>query len=76
MSNQSQRPLERDVLTYLKEHGPKRLDVLYVHFDPQRTASITPALQALGTGGYISVDDDEMTSITQLGLSRLEKGTD
>jgi hypothetical protein len=32
------REFQREVLAYLKEHGPQPYDVLYVHFDPNRTA--------------------------------------
>lgn len=67
------REILREVLAYLKEHGPQPYDVLYVHFDPNRTAEIQAVLRELiqwkfidrGTDSYMTV------SITASGIARL-----
>jgi RIO-like serine/threonine protein kinase len=67
------REFQREVLAYLKEHGPQPYDVLYVHFDPNRTAEIETVLRELiqwkfidrGTDSYLTV------SITVSGIARL-----
>ena len=40
MELKQQRDLQRQVVEYLKEDGPKNYDARYVHFDPHRTARI------------------------------------
>lgn len=72
-ASQRSREFQREVLAYLKEHGPQPYDVLYVHFDPNRTAEIQAVLQELiqwkfidrGTDSYMTV------SITASGIARL-----
>ena len=67
------REFQREVLAYLKEHGPQPYDVLYVHFDTNRTAEIQAVLNELiqwkfidkGTDSYMTV------SITTSGIARL-----
>lgn len=67
------REVQREVLSYLKEHGPQPYDVLYVHFDPNRTGEIQAVLNELiqwkfidkGTDSYMTV------SITASGIVRL-----
>jgi hypothetical protein len=41
------RRLKREVLLYLKEHGPTNYTHLFVHFDPHMTAHVAPVLQDL-----------------------------
>ncbi len=67
------REVQREVLAYLKEHGPQPYDVLCVHFDPNRTAEIQAVVNELiqwkfidkGTGSSMTV------SITASGIARL-----
>ena len=67
------RELQREVLAYLKEHGPQPYDVLSGHFDPNRTPEIQAVLRELiqwkfidkGTDSYMTV------SITAAGIARL-----
>ena len=67
------REIQRAVLAYLKEHGPQPYDVLYVHFDPDRTAEIQAVLHELIQWKFIHRDTDSyMTvSITASGIARL-----
>ena len=41
------REFQREVLAYLREHGPQPYDELYAHFDPNRTAEIEAVLHEL-----------------------------
>ena len=41
------REFQREVLAYLKEHGLQPYDVLFVHFDPNRTGEIQAVLHEL-----------------------------
>ena len=67
------REFQREVLAYLKEHGPQPYDVLYVHFDPNRTAEVQAVLNELIQWKFINRDtDSDMTvSITASGIARL-----
>ncbi len=67
------REFQREVLAYLKEHGPQPYDVLYVHFDPNRTAEVQAVLQELIQWKFIERGPDSyMTvSITASGIARL-----
>ena len=67
------REFQREVLAYLKEHGPQPYDVLYVHFDPNRTAEVRAVLQELIQWKFIDKGKDSyMTvSITASGIARL-----
>ena len=67
------REFQREVLAYLKEHGPQPYDLLYVHFDPNRTAEIQAVLHELIQWKFINRDtDSDMTvSITASGIARL-----
>jgi len=67
------REFQREVLAYLKEHGPQPYDVLFVHFDPNCTAEIKSVLQELLQWKFIERGtDSEMTvSITPSGITRL-----
>ena len=68
-----QRELEREVLLYLRDRNKAvKWDMLYVHFDPNRSEDIGPVLQELKEGRYISVDQKKNVTITDLGLKRLE----
>ena len=67
------RELEREVLLYLRDRNEAvKWDMLYVHFDPNRSEDIGPVLQELREGRYISVDQKKNVTITDLGLKRLE----
>ena len=67
------REIQREVLAYLKEHGPQPYEVLYVHFDPNRTAEIQAVLHELIQWKFINRGTDlHMTvSITAPGIARL-----
>ena len=67
------REFQREVLAYLKEHGPQPYDVLYVHFGPNRTAEVQAVLNELIQWKFINRDtDSDMTvSITASGIARL-----
>ena len=74
------REFQREVLAYLKEHGPQPYDVLYVHFSPNRTAELPGAtaeiqavLQELIQWKFIdrAMDSYMMVSITASGVARL-----
>jgi hypothetical protein len=68
-----QRELEREVLLYVRDRNAAvKWDRLYVHFDPNRSGDIGPVLQVLKEGRYISVDEKQNVTITDLGLKRLE----
>jgi len=67
------REFQREVLAYLKEHGPQPYDVLYVHFDPNRTAEVQAVLHELIQWKFIDrgTDSDMTVSITASGIARL-----
>jgi hypothetical protein len=67
------RELQREVLAYLKEHGPQPYDVLQVHFDPNRTAEIQAVFNELIQWKFIErgTDSSMMVSITAAGINRL-----
>ena len=67
------REFQREVLAYLKGHGPQPYDVLCVHFDPNRTAEIQAVLHELTQWKFIDRGtDSRMTvSITAAGIARL-----
>ena len=67
--------LQQEVLAHLKEHGPRKWEMLYVHFDQKRTSDVAPALQDLQAWEYIEVgkDNNRMVTITASGLKRLEE---
>ncbi|MGH7216594.1 MAG: hypothetical protein ACREIG_05110 [Nitrospiraceae bacterium] len=67
------RELQREVLAYLKEHGPQPYEVLYVHFDPNRTAEIPAVFNELIQWKFIErgTDSDMTVSITAPGIARL-----
>jgi len=67
------RELQREVLAYLKKHGPQPYDVLCVHFDPNRTAEIQAVIHGLIQWKFIDrAKDLYMTvSITAAGIARL-----
>ena len=67
------REFQREVLAYLKEHGPQPYDVLHVHFDPNRTAEIQAVLRELIQWKFIEKGTDSymMVSITASGILRL-----
>jgi len=64
---------QREVLAYLKEHGPQPYDVLYVHFDPNCTAEIKAVLHEMIQWKFIdrAKDSDMTVSITASGVARL-----
>jgi hypothetical protein len=67
------RELQREILAYLKEHGPQPYDVLYVQFDPNRTPEGQAVLDELIQWKFIErATDSHMTlSITGPGITRL-----
>lgn len=67
------RELQREVLAYLKEHGPLPYDVLHVHFDPNRTAGVQAVLHELIQWKFIDkgTDSSMTVSITAPGIARL-----
>jgi muconolactone delta-isomerase len=64
--------LKREVLQHLQEHGVINNNLLYVHFDRNRTADIQAVLQDLKQWNYIEVDTDGMTRITTAGIRLLK----
>ena len=67
-----QRLLKREVLRHLQEQGAINYNILYVHFDRNRSADIQAVLQDLKEWNYIEVDKDGMTRITTAGIRLLE----
>jgi hypothetical protein len=67
------RELQREVLGYLKEHGPQPYDALYLHFDPNRTAEIEAVFRELIQWKFIERGSDSsmMVSLTASGIARL-----
>jgi hypothetical protein len=67
------RELQREVLSYLKEHGPQPYDVLYFHFHPNRTAEIEAVFRELIQWKFIErgTDSSMMVSISASGIARL-----
>lgn len=67
------REIQREVLAYLKEHGPQPYEVLSVHFDPNRTPEIQAVLHELIQWKFIErgTDSDMTISITAPGIARL-----
>lgn len=67
------REVQREVLAYLKEHGPQPYDALYAHFDPNRTAEIEAVFRELIQWKFIERGNDPsmMISITASGIARL-----
>ena len=67
------RELQREVLAYLKEHGPQPYDALYVHFDANPTAEIEVIFRELIQWKFIErgTDSSMMVSITVSGIARL-----
>ena len=67
------RELQREVLAYLKEHGPQLYDVLYDHFDPNHTPETEAVFRELIQWKFIEKDTDSsmMVSITASGIARL-----
>lgn len=67
------RELQREVLAYLKEHGPQPYDALYAHFDPSRSPDIQAVLHELIQWKFIErgTDSHMTVSITAPGIARL-----
>jgi beta-lactamase superfamily II metal-dependent hydrolase len=67
------REFQREVLAYLKEHGPQPYDVLSGHFDPNHTAEIQVVLHELTQWKFIArgTDSHMAVSITAAGIARL-----
>ena len=67
------REVQREVLAYLKEHGPQPYEVLSAHFDPNRTAEIQAVLHELIQWKFIdrATDSNMTVSITASGIARL-----
>jgi beta-lactamase superfamily II metal-dependent hydrolase len=68
--------IERDILRYLKEHGPTPFQTLYSLFDRNHTGRANAAIADLRLGNlYMKVDTrTEMATITDAGLERLADG--
>jgi hypothetical protein len=58
------------ILRYLTEKGPTCWATIYLHFDPDGTGEIGPALKHLEACKYIKVDDT-IVKITQSGTEQL-----
>ena len=69
---QRKRDRQRDILIYLKDHGPKDWEILHVKFDPDNTGHGTEALREVREQGHIEITPDGMAKITKLGLMMLE----
>lgn len=67
-----QRRLKREVLLYLKEHGPTNYTHLFVHFDPHMTAHVAPVLQDLRHWQYIEMGEQDLIHITKAGWQLLD----
>ena len=68
--------IERDILRYLKEHGPTSFQTLYSLFDRNHTGRANAAIADLRLGNlYMKVDTaTELARITDAGLERLAEG--
>jgi hypothetical protein len=68
--------IERDILRYLKEHGPTPFRTLYSLFDQKKTGKANAAIAELRLGNlYMKVDTaTEVARITDAGLERLADG--
>ena len=68
--------IERDILKYLKKHGPTPFKTLYTLFDCNNTGTANAAVADLRLGNwYIKVDaSTEIARITHAGLERLAEG--
>ena len=67
------REFQREVLAYLKEHGPQPYDALYLHFDSNRTPEVESVFRELIQWKFIErgTDPSMMVSITASGIARL-----
>jgi hypothetical protein len=67
------REFQREVLAYLKEHGPQPYDALYLHFDSNRTPEVEAVFRELIQWKFIERGSDPsmMVSITASGIARL-----
>lgn len=67
------REIQREVLAYLKEHGPQPYDALSTHFDPAHIGEIQAVLHELIQWKFIErgTDSDMTVSITAPGIARL-----
>jgi hypothetical protein len=65
--------IERDILRYLKEHGPTPFQTFYSLFDRNHTGRANAAIAELRLGNlYMKVDTaTEVARITDAGLERL-----
>jgi beta-lactamase superfamily II metal-dependent hydrolase len=68
--------IERDILRYLKEHGPTPFQTLYSLFDRNHTGRANAAIADLRLGNlYMKVNTKtEIATITDAGLERLADG--
>jgi hypothetical protein len=68
--------IERDILRYLKEHGPTPFQTLYSLFDRNHTGRANAAIAELRLGSlYMKVNTTtEIATITDAGLERLAEG--
>jgi hypothetical protein len=68
--------IERDILRYLKEHGPTPFRTLYILFDRNKTGKANAAIADLRLGNlYMKVDTTtEIATITDAGHERLAEG--
>lgn len=68
------RDLQRCVLEYLQQHGPKKWVALYSWFSLTSDVSVAPVLKELKDCGHIEVTNQEnliVAAITESGLNRL-----
>ncbi|HEY6260702.1 MAG TPA: hypothetical protein VIW47_03855 [Nitrospiraceae bacterium] len=59
------------ILRYLTERGPTYWATLYLHFDPDGTGEIGPALRHLATFKLIAVDRT-IVKVTSSGMEQLK----
>jgi hypothetical protein len=67
------REFQREILAYLKDHGPQPYAVLSGHFDLNGTAEIQAVLRELIQWKFIDkgMDSHMTVSITAAGIARL-----
>ena len=63
----------RQYYAYLTEKGPTNWVILYLHFDPDGTGEVGPALHQLAACMHIAIEGT-ITTITASGREQLKSG--
>lgn len=69
--------LQREILQFLKEHGPTPLQMLYGKFDPNNNGTANAAiLDLVKLELYLAVDSTtQAVTVTSAGVQRLQAAT-